>query len=255
MQTLFSTQAGSNVLVAPAQLATLTFDTVTSAGLTSVVATAPSPATMTTRGFQVVDGLTYNVITTAEIKNAITTCFTVPWIMDAATFARARVMHLENGVLVDRTLHESGPFEPDFGRKRVCGLTASLNSFAIALQTADTTPPSMTVRLTPSVLEPTGRLETIRAIIDVRDDTDPAPAVQLISVTSNEPLDRRDIVHAAIGTDDRLFQLRAEGVEHDRPLVYTVVYRATDKSGNAREVSATVTVRPEGRGGFERDRR
>jgi hypothetical protein len=255
MQTLFSTQAGSNVVVAPAQLATLTFGTVTSAGLTSVVATAPSPATMTTRGFQIVDGLTYNVITTATIKNAITTCFTVPWITDAATFARARVMHLEKGVLVDRTLRESGPFEPDFGRKRVCGLTGSLNAFAIALQTADTTPPSMTVRLTPSVLEPTGRLETIRAIIDVSDDADPAPAVQLISVTSNEPHDGRDIVHARIGTDDRLFQLRAESVEHDRPLVYTVVYRATDTSGNACEVSATVTVRPEDRREFERDRR
>ena len=259
MQTLFSTPAGQGVQVAPAQLTSLTFDTVTSPGLTSVVATPPSAATTIAAGFQVVDNLTYDVITTAAISGRITTCFTVPWITDAAAFANVRVMHLENGVLVDRTFLAPGPQAPDFATRRVCGLTMSLSPFAIALHTPDTTPPTMTVTLTPSVLRPgDGELVTVRATITVTDDQDPSPKVQLLSITSSETPERQDrhvvdMRGAVVGTDDRVFQLRAERDEHGQELIYTVVYRATDASGNNRDIAATAVVAPRDRPG-DRDR-
>ena len=256
MQTLFSTPAGSNVSVAPAQLSTLTFTTVTSSGLTSVVATNPSAPNGIAPGFHVVDNLTYDVITTAAVEGQITACFTVPWIADAATFADLRVLHLEGGVLVDRTLLPPSPQAPDFARRRVCGLTATLSPFAIALREPDTTPPSIAVTLTPSVLRPANdRLVTVRATITVTDDRDPAPTVQLLSITGNQPLGRHDVQGAAIGTDDRVFKLRADRGEPGRSLIYTVVYRATDASGNPSDAVGTVVVAPRERpGGRDDDR-
>ncbi len=245
MQTLFSTPIGQNVSVTPAQLSTLTFSSVTSAGLTSVVATAPLPAATIPGGFHVVNGLTYEVGTTAAIEGQIIACFTVPWITDAATFANVRVLHLENGVLVDRTLLPPSPQAPDFARRRVCGLTTTLSPLAIALREPDTTPPSIAVTLTPSVLRPADdQLVAVRATITVTDDQDPAPKVQLLSITANRPLARRDIRGAAFGTDDRVFELRAKRVGPGRSLIYTVVYRATDRSGNTRDAAATVVVAP-----------
>lgn len=85
--------------------------------------------------------------------------------------------------------------------------------------------------------------------ITVSDDTDPAPAITLVSITSNESEARHDhgdrcgdIQDAAIGTDDRSFRLRAERDAHDGQRIYTVVYRATDSSGNTSEVAAQVVV-------------
>jgi hypothetical protein len=132
IQTLFSTPSGSSVTVAPAQLSTVTFGSVTAAGLTSVVAKQPAVAAKMPRGYTILDGLTYDAATTAAIGGRVTVCFSVPWITDAATFAGVRVLHLEAGALVDRTVG-SGPFAPDFPRRRVCGETPSLSSFAIAL--------------------------------------------------------------------------------------------------------------------------
>jgi endo-1,4-beta-xylanase len=76
--------------------------------------------------------------------------------------------------------------------------------------------------------------------------------VTLVSVVSNEPEsgflgngdEGPDIQGASVGTDDRTFSLRSErgtgGQSTGR--VYTITYRATDLSGNNREVVATVTV-------------
>ena len=90
------------------------------------------------------------------------------------------------------------------------------------------------------------------ATITVTDNCDPHPTVKLVSIISNEPEtgilgngDKGpDIEGAALGTDDRTFSLRAErgtgGQSTGR--VYTITYRATDTSGNTRDVTATVTV-------------
>jgi hypothetical protein len=106
------------------------------------------------------------------------------------------------------------------------------------LEKLDTTPPTLSVTLNPATLwPPNGKLVAVTADITVKDDYDPAPEIQLVSITANEALDRDDIRGTQPGTDSRKFLLRAE-----RGMVYTVTYSAIDGSGNKSTASATVTV-------------
>jgi hypothetical protein len=119
-----------------------------------------------------------------------------------------------------------------------------------AVHIVDTTPPNLTVTLSPAALwPPNHKLVTITASITATDTCDPDPIVKLISVKSNEPDNGlgdgdqpNDIQGATIGADTRTFQLRAErgGVGTGR--VYTVTYEASDHSGNKTVRQATVTV-------------
>jgi hypothetical protein len=95
---------------------------------------------------------------------------------------------------------------------------------------------------------PNHKMQNVQAIFDIQ-DCDPAPKVQLLSVTSNEPDNGlgdgdtvSDISGASLGTDDRLVQVRAERAGGGSGRVYTFVYRVTDASGNATDATATVTV-------------
>lgn len=128
----------------------------------------------------------------------------------------------------------------------------------------DTTPPTLSVSLTPNVLSPPNhKLVLITASIQVSDICDPHPTVVLVSITSNEPLDPRDVQGAVFGTDSRSFFLRAKTSGRNEPddsnnntndtgdnnnntsylgRVYTVKYRAMDASGNMTFATATVTV-------------
>ncbi|MDD5056773.1 MAG: hypothetical protein PHQ60_02795 [Sideroxydans sp.] len=119
------------------------------------------------------------------------------------------------------------------------------------LEREDTTPPTLTVTLSPNVLRTTEKMVPITATITVKDDLDPAPAVVLESIMVNEPFDKDDAKGAEPGTDDRQFMLKA-----DRHLkagrIYTVTYSATDGTGNKTTASATVTV-PHDQSDKERD--
>ena len=114
----------------------------------------------------------------------------------------------------------------------------------------DTTPPRLSVVLSPSVLwPPNHKLVPITATITVNDVCDPDPNVRLLSIESNEPDNGRgdgntsgDIQDAAFGTDDRSFLLRAEHSGLGAGRKYTVTYEARDSSGNATVRQATVTV-------------
>jgi hypothetical protein len=114
----------------------------------------------------------------------------------------------------------------------------------------DTTPPRLSVVLSPSVLwPPNHKLMRITAAITVNDVCDPNPHVRLLSIESNEPDNRRgdgntsdDIQDAAFGTDDRSFLLRAEHSGTGAGRKYTVTYEARDSGGNATVRQATVTV-------------
>ncbi len=121
------------------------------------------------------------------------------------------------------------------------------------LQILDVAPPTLTVTVSPAILwPPNHKFQDVTATITVADNCDPNPTVTLVSVTSNEPEtgflgngDKGpDIEGVTVGTDDRSFSLRSErgtgGQNTGR--VYTITYRATDRSGNSRNVIATVTV-------------
>ena len=114
----------------------------------------------------------------------------------------------------------------------------------------DTTPPNLTVTLSPTVLwPPNHKLVPITATIAVSDICDPHPTVRLVSIKSNEPDNGLgdgdtvgDVQEATFGTDDRTFLLRAERSGTGSGRVYTVTYQAGDASGNTTTKTATVTV-------------
>ena len=93
-------------------------------------------------------------------------------------------------------------------------------------------------------------MQTITATVAAQDRCDPDPEIRLVRITSNQPEDAPgfgdgstapDIDRATYGTGDRSFRVRAER-DGMKQRVYTVVYSATDESGNVGYASATVTV-------------
>lgn len=125
------------------------------------------------------------------------------------------------------------------------------DDITVPLQRLDTTPPTLTVTLNPNVLHSNEKLVPITATISVKDDYDPAPEIKLESITPSELCERGDIRDATLGTDDRQFMLKAES-KNKAGRTYTVIYSATDATGNKSIATATVTV-PHGEG--ERDDR
>jgi hypothetical protein len=83
--------------------------------------------------------------------------------------------------------------------------------------------------------------------VSANDVCDANPAVQLVSITSSDPLDSDDVEAAeggtiAFGTDVRSFLLSAERTNLSKPRVYTITYRATDAAGHTTLASAQVQV-------------
>jgi hypothetical protein len=117
---------------------------------------------------------------------------------------------------------------------------------AVSAPALDTTPPVLHVTLSRVVLWPAnGEFHEITASIAVSDDVDPAPAIGLVSIVSNDGPGgaERDIVDADLGQDDRVFALRAVRLGRVKAgRTYTVTYRATDASGNSALATATVLV-------------
>jgi hypothetical protein len=72
-------------------------------------------------------GLAFDITTTAVYSGPISVCFSLPAITDPSLFSRVRVLHGENGTLVDRTTSQ------DFTTKTVCGTVDSLSPFAVAI--------------------------------------------------------------------------------------------------------------------------
>jgi hypothetical protein len=125
-----------------------------------------------------------------------------------------------------------------------------INSDSVNITVRDTTPPMLSVALSPSVLwPPNHKMVDVTAAVRFNDTCDASPQVALLSLTSNEPDDGQgdgdtpsDIQGAAISTDDRAFQLRAERSSVGNGRDYTATYRVRDVSGNARNVPAMATV-------------
>lgn len=116
----------------------------------------------------------------------------------------------------------------------------------------DTTPPTISVRVTPDTLwPPNHKMADITAMVTVSDICDAHPTVRLVSITSNEPDDangvgdgetKNDIQGAIFNSEDYRFQLRAERDGNGDGRVYMITYSATDASGNSANGSAAVLV-------------
>ncbi len=104
----------------------------------------------------------------------------------------------------------------------------------------DTTPPTVAGASDPAVLwPPNHKLHEVDVDLVVLDNCDPDPVVLLTSLVSNEPDNGNgdgntvdDIQEVEVGTDDRIFLLRAERMGGGSGRVYTATYNATDASGN-----------------------
>lgn len=114
----------------------------------------------------------------------------------------------------------------------------------------DTTLPVLTLSLAPTRLwPPNHKLHRITATISATDVCDSFPEVTLLSVVSDEPDNglgdgdtTGDIQNAVFGTDDRVFELRAERQGKGDGRFYTATYQAEDDSGNTTPAEATVEV-------------
>lgn len=111
--------------------ATVTFANVTAAGTTIDYTIDPLSAGTLPANYANT-GLAYDISTTAVYTGAITECFHLPAFTDATTFSKLSVLHLEGGTLADKTTTR------DFAARTVCGQTASLSPFVIALNNAPT---------------------------------------------------------------------------------------------------------------------
>lgn len=120
----------------------------------------------------------------------------------------------------------------------------SSDDVTVLMQRLDTTPPTLSVTLSPGTLwPPNDKLLSITAAVTTRDDYDPSPEIKLESITANETLAADDIQNAQFGTDDKQFSLAAKRAGTNQAgRIYTVTYSATDASGNKATASATVTV-------------
>jgi hypothetical protein len=130
---LFSTGVGSTVTVSPAQLASVTFDAVSVAGTTTIIATTSPQGVKTPPSYTLVEGLTYQVTTTAAVGGGIVMCISVPWDAVAGRFDQVRLLQPRNGRWMDVTVLK-GPFAPDASRQRVCGGLSSLSPVSVALR-------------------------------------------------------------------------------------------------------------------------
>lgn len=122
----------------------------------------------------------------------------------------------------------------------------------VTITVVDTAPPEITVEVTPSVLwPPNHKMVPIEATVSAVDIVDPSPSVVLLSVISNEPDDVHglgdgsfglDIQEADVGSADFDFLVRAERAAVLEGRIYTIVYRATDTSGNVADGTVMVVV-------------
>ncbi|MBA2435984.1 MAG: right-handed parallel beta-helix repeat-containing protein [Chthoniobacterales bacterium] len=130
-----NTSPGSNVTVeSPAGDVTVTFATISQGGFTTfILIDPPSSAGPPPPGYTILEEApAYDISTTASFTPPITVCFTVSSITDEAEFARLRILHGEDGQLVDRTDLDS----LDFASRTVCAQVDSLSPFVVALAPA-----------------------------------------------------------------------------------------------------------------------
>lgn len=111
---------------------------------------------------------------------------------------------------------------------------------------SDVNPPNIEVYVSPEkVWPPNHKMKEIDVFVQVVDDTDPNPMVELVGVTSTEPFDGQgdgDTENDINVTADGRILVRAERSGSGNDRIYTVTYKATDSSGNFAFGSANIIV-------------
>ena len=143
-----ATPVGMNVTVAGGPV-TVNFSGVTQAGATTVTEIDPATAGTQPGAYWLSQGLpAYEITTTAQYTPPVTVCINLPSVNDPAVFASLRILHGENGMLVDRTILPPDSPAPDFNSKTICARVSSLSPFVVAQllpPAGDTTAPAVTI--------------------------------------------------------------------------------------------------------------
>jgi hypothetical protein len=100
---------------------------VATAGTTTITSIPPNSAGAAPANF-VIDGMAYEITTTATYFPPLQVCFSVPLSVDSDHFMQLSLLHSENGVLVDRTTSR------DFPNHIICGSVDSFSPFVLAEQ-------------------------------------------------------------------------------------------------------------------------
>jgi hypothetical protein len=134
---------------------------------------------------------------------------------------------------------------------RVTDPAGATGTDEVLVEVRDTAPPRIAVAMEPELLwPPSHRMAAVHARIFASDACS-QPEVVLVSIACDEPDNAPgpadgntsfDVQDAVPGTADFDFLLRAERSEDGDGRTYTVLYRASDPSGNASTVAAQVVV-------------
>jgi pectin methylesterase-like acyl-CoA thioesterase len=113
---------------------TITFTNITEAGVTVVEPINPATISESLPGsYQIFGGnLAYEIQTTATFSGDITIAFKVPGNISETDFRALRIMHGENGQLVDRTVLPPNSPAPNFATKTIYARVSSLGTFVLA---------------------------------------------------------------------------------------------------------------------------
>jgi len=127
-------------------------------------------------------------------------------------------------------------------------------SFTVTV--SDTTPPTVSsITATPTVLwPPNHELVDVTVTVVATDLVDPNPMSQIVSVSSNQPINGTgdgDVAPDWVITGPLTLQLRAERAGTGGDRIYTITVQTTDFSGNATLTTVTVTV-PQSQNGHSR---
>jgi uncharacterized repeat protein (TIGR01451 family) len=111
----------------------ITFANVTAAGLTTVTPIDPASVGLMPGGYTLTDGsLAFEIKTTAQYSGPIQICFRPFGVNDSVAFDELRILHGEDGVLVDRTILAPDAPAPDFNTRTIYARVYSLSPFVIA---------------------------------------------------------------------------------------------------------------------------
>jgi FlgD Ig-like domain/HYR domain len=124
------------------------------------------------------------------------------------------------------------------------------DSCTVKVTVDDTVPPTIDVSLDHDTMwPPNHKLVTVCAEVTVSDACDETPSYTLFSVASDEPDNDKgdgnttgDIQNAATGSADLCYDLRSESMGGGGGRTYTVIYSASDHSGNTAYDTVTVRV-------------
>lgn len=247
LNVVVNTPTGSNVTVTPvaangASPVTVTFDSVSQSGETTVVLNTGIPPGVSTTAFELGNpSVYYDISTTALYTAPVTICISYAGV----SFSGApKLYHFESPqppamVPVDVTT------TVDTVSQTVCGVVNSLSPFALMVPKAPVTC-DVEASASPSVLwPPNHKMRSVAVSVSLSDRCDPTVHCRIESVTSNELENGQGDGDTAPDweiTGALTLKLRAERSGSGSGRVYSIGLRCVDASGNSTARTIPVTV-------------